>query len=440
MKELNDENITIIFLSLLLFCGVSFYMARAEDMTVPQGQPDANITVDLNRYAGVWYELYDSTNDQQDADEYKKREGIEGICGDIKVTYTPQSDGTLRLVNECREQTAEGKSTTIEGSIRSTNAQNTILKVTFDPLYLRLFSFDYWILWVDPDYKLALLGSPKSFGYTVLSRTTVADPKLLEQAKAIAYAKGYKDEYTKMIPQSAASQVSSPEMTPGAKKTGLRKSEDKNVQKLRTDIIALAQSFSGQADPDYSKQQALEILVAKLLAAAPQPPVKERLDDLYGTWKQVWGPYDYRHDESRAIDPELGIDEIYQSVFPGGYYYNISPIYRDGDRGQMRTGLLRGEYERDDKNPNRLNVHFTSYRGIQGRPADGAPIWTLAPVAEADALSNETSIVPWLVVRLFFGTGSLDEIYTDAELRILYGSNGKSDAKKALYIMTKVYP
>lgn len=222
---------------------------------------------------------------------------------------------------------------------------------------------------------------------------------------------------------------------PMAEAAASRKS---NVEHIKHQIVQLAESFYGQGDPDYSKQKKIEVLVGRLLTLAPQPSIKDRLNYLYGTWKQVWGPYDYRNDDRRGVDPELGIEEIYQSIFPGGYYYNISPLYRDGDHKQVRTGLLRGEYELDKTNSNRLNVHFTSYRGIEGRPPENTAIWKLAPMEESDTLDNEATIVPWLIVQLFFGSGSLDEIYTDNDLRICYGSNGNSDARKAIYVMTKV--
>lgn len=223
-----------------------------------------------------------------------------------------------------------------------------------------------------------------------------------------------------------------------SKADDMKINEIQTVQQLKTQIIALAQSFQGQGDPDYSKQMLLEALVSKLLDLNPQPPVKERLNILYGVWKQVWGPYDYKSEDSRGIDPELGIAEIYQSVFAGGYYYNISPLYKKGDHNQERTGYLRGEFELDDEYPNRINVHFTRYPGINGRPTDGIPIWKLAPQAENDQLENEITIVPWIIVQLFFGTGSLDEVYTDQDLRITFGSNGKPKSKKAIYIMTRV--
>ena len=190
-------SLACLIMSLLLIS-----MAHAKQMIPDNRQPDENVIIDLNRYAGTWYQLYDSTNDQNDSDEFKKREGVTGECVDTKVIYTPQPDGTLRLKNECREQKPDGKLVTITGLARSTNPQNTMLKVRFDPFYLRPFEFDYWILWVDRDYKLALLGGTKSSGYTILSRTPVADENLLSEAKSIAKAKGYKEEYTKPIQQS----------------------------------------------------------------------------------------------------------------------------------------------------------------------------------------------------------------------------------------------
>lgn len=164
--------------------------------------PDETIVIDLNRYAGVWYQLYDSINEQEESNEFKKREKITSECGDTRIIYTLQPDGRLHLRNECREQKQAGKLIAITGLARSINPQNTMLKVRFDPLYLRPFEFDYWILWVDQDYKLALLGSPKALGYTILSRTPVADENLLAKAKSIAIAKGYQDEYTKLTPQT----------------------------------------------------------------------------------------------------------------------------------------------------------------------------------------------------------------------------------------------
>ena len=208
------------------------------------------------------------------------------------------------------------------------------------------------------------------------------------------------------------------------------------INKLKSEIVALAKTFEGEPDPDYKIQNTLEPLVEKLLALSPQSPVKDRLPLLYGTWKQVWGPYDYRNDD-RGIDPELGIEEIYQVISPDGYYYNVSPLYKNGDKNKVRIGLLRGEYRLDSKDPNALNVEFTKYPGVEGRPAS-VDIWTLAEKAESCTLENKINIVPTWIVKIFFGGGALQEIYTDENLRILYGANDTEFKDRYLYIMTKV--
>ncbi|MFZ4405097.1 MAG: hypothetical protein ACOYOK_13420 [Pseudobdellovibrionaceae bacterium] len=215
--------------------------------------------------------------------------------------------------------------------------------------------------------------------------------------------------------------------------------EDKQakIQELKEHIVSLAQSYQGQGDKDFSRQKSLEVLVQQLLQLAPQPPVKDRLNVLYGVWKQVWGPYDYRNDQ-RGVDPELGVDEIYQTVFPGGYYYNTSPLYKNGDRSKVRIGLLRGKFQLSEDNANFLNVRFTKYAGINGRPDADTNLWDLAPLAEAGTLENQITIVPTIIVRLFFGGGALNEIYTDKDLRILYGQSSDEFRAPYLYVMTKV--
>jgi hypothetical protein len=203
----------------------------------------------------------------------------------------------------------------------------------------------------------------------------------------------------------------------------------------KSNLIAAAQKYEGQGDPDYKIQNELQPLVDTLLAVAPkQGPIKDRLPILAGTWKQVWGPYDYRN-KNRGVDPELGVLEIYQYVSIDGYYYNVSPQYKNGDKTNERIGFLRGEYVLNSKNENGLDVEFTRFKGVNGRPTDD--IWTLAPLSEAGQVENEITIVPTWIVKLFFGGGTLIEVYTDKDLRVLYGT-GSNFESPYLYVMTRV--
>lgn len=210
---------------------------------------------------------------------------------------------------------------------------------------------------------------------------------------------------------------------------------EQDAEQVKIEIIALAQTFTGQGDPDFRKQHALDVLVNKLLALRPQPPIKDRLSSLYGPWQQVWGPYEYRKND-RSVDPTLGVDEIYQVVFPGGYYYNVSPNYKNGDRSKERIGLLRGEFKLDSREPNTLRVQFTKSTRIPAR-INGKNLWDLAELSEARTLPNEQTTLPSWLVKILLGGGALREVYTDQDLRIAYGSNGKAIAKEALYVLVR---
>lgn len=216
----------------------------------------------------------------------------------------------------------------------------------------------------------------------------------------------------------------------------LASTHQETVGDLKTQIFNLAKSYEGQGDPDQSKQKTIEVLVDKLIKENPMRPVADRISLLAGAWKQVWGPYDYRNDNG-GVDPKLGVNEIYQVVFADGYYYNVAPYYPKNDKSREQIGLLRGEFKLDGSDANGLRVKFTKYPGVQPRP-NNMNIWDLAALAEADHLENEITIVPTFIVKLFFGGGKLEEVYTDSDMRILYGSKGKKNARRSIYIMSRV--
>ena len=150
----------------------------------------------------------------------------------------------------------------------------------------------------------------------------------------------------------------------------------------------------------------------------------------------MWGPYDYRN-EKRGVDPELGVDEIYQIVFKDGYYYNASPNFKKGDKTKERIGLLRGEYKLAPQDAGLLRVKFTNLYGVNVRPTD-KHLWELPALAESGRLENRKTVIPGFIVRLFFGGGALRDANTDEDMRLLYGSNGKDFTKEFIYVMTRM--
>jgi len=207
------------------------------------------------------------------------------------------------------------------------------------------------------------------------------------------------------------------------------------IEALKSDILTLAESFRGEGDPDLSKQKAIDVYVNQLLKLKPQVPVKERLPLLYGAWEQVWGPYDYRS-KKRGVDPELDADNIFQVIFKGGYYYNVS--YKLDRAGRIKnTTLLRGEFKLDEKNQNALKVKFTNLRKINGTQPANLKLIDLPALSEARKLEGEKVVLPSFIVRLTFGGGTLNEVYTDEDLRILYGTGSDESVSNYLYILKR---
>lgn len=207
------------------------------------------------------------------------------------------------------------------------------------------------------------------------------------------------------------------------------------LEELKSELVVRASKYTGKGDPDFKIQNELEPYVNQILSLSPQLPVKDRLPLLFGVWKQVWGPYDYQND-NRGVDPSIGPDEIYQVVDQDGFYYNVSANYKNGNKKKERINYLKGQYRLSKKNPNGLDVKFLKFPGMSKRPV-GRPIYDFVKEAEDDTLPNQITIVPTFIVRLFFGGGTLLEVYTDEDIRILYGSNNDEFKNKYLYVMVR---
>ena len=118
--------------------------------------------MDLDRYAGRWYEIARLPNRFQDDC---------GCC--VTATYTRREGGRLTVVNACR--TAGGTPKTVEGEAKLAREDGPAskLKVRFAPRFLSFLGFvwgDYWILDLAEDYSHALVGSPDRKYLWVLSR------------------------------------------------------------------------------------------------------------------------------------------------------------------------------------------------------------------------------------------------------------------------------
>jgi apolipoprotein D and lipocalin family protein len=166
-----------IFLSgfLILMTSMS---GSACNSTAPDSLPPLQTVskIDLNRYMGTWYEIA----------SFPQR--FQKGCVASMATYTLHQNGKVDVLNQCRNETLDGKLRTAKGSAWIVDKQtNAKLKVRF----FWPFSGDYWIIELGSDYEYAVVGHPKRTYLWILSRTQQMDSRtyqgILERLKLQYY-------------------------------------------------------------------------------------------------------------------------------------------------------------------------------------------------------------------------------------------------------------
>lgn len=140
-------------------------------------------SVDLNRYAGTWYEIARLPN------WFQKK-----CSQNVTATYVLQDDGTIQLINRC--QNKDGEVEEVEGVAKLDNSDSSRakLKVRFAPRFLSWLPFvwgKYWIIDLGADYDYAVVGEPGRKYLWILSRTPVLDEAKLQAILERIKAQGY---------------------------------------------------------------------------------------------------------------------------------------------------------------------------------------------------------------------------------------------------------
>ncbi len=139
-------------------------------------------TVDLSRYAGTWYEIAKFPNNFQ-----KK------CVRNITSEYQLADDGTIKIINRCYTENSANE--VAEGQARVTDRRsNARLQVRFAPAWMAWLPMvwgDYWIIDLDKDYTVAVVGSPSRDYLWILSRTPELPVAQYEMAVNNATRQGF---------------------------------------------------------------------------------------------------------------------------------------------------------------------------------------------------------------------------------------------------------
>ena len=157
-------------LLLVLAAGYSNAVAGPSVSAEPLTTVDS---VDLERYAGLWYEVAKIPN------RYQKK-----CVSGTTARYSLRDDGRMEVLNSC--MTKAGKPKKAKGIARVVDAETDAkLKVSFVKLLgKRMFWADYWIVGLGDEYEYAIVGQPsRKYGW-ILSRS----PQMTEEQKTEIYA------------------------------------------------------------------------------------------------------------------------------------------------------------------------------------------------------------------------------------------------------------
>ncbi|WP_287985875.1 lipocalin family protein [Diaphorobacter sp.] len=148
-------------------------MAGCANTSPPPGV-EAVTPFDLQRYQGRWYELA------------RLDHSFERGMTDVSATYTPQADGSVRVVNR-GFAAASGQWREAVGKALFTGAPTTgSLKVSFfGPFY-----GGYHVAALDPDYRWALVLGPDTSYCWILARDKQLDAAQRDAIVARAQALG----------------------------------------------------------------------------------------------------------------------------------------------------------------------------------------------------------------------------------------------------------
>ncbi len=141
-----------------------------------QEKPKVVPVVDLKRYTGTWYEIARLPNPFE--------RGLK--C--ITATYSLRPDGKITVLNKGRKITDPSKESAANGVARVPD-KNVPAKLRVQ--FFWPFSGDYWILYLDKDYRYVLVGEPSYKYLWILSREKTMDKTTYDMLIEKAVEQGF---------------------------------------------------------------------------------------------------------------------------------------------------------------------------------------------------------------------------------------------------------
>jgi apolipoprotein D and lipocalin family protein len=180
---LNNTYVKLLSFFMVAFL-ITFIFMKASDTNA---QPLQTVPhVDLQKYAGKWYEIA----------SYPQR--FQKGCHCTTAEYTLTDKGYVIVENKCNKDSVNGKISGIKGkAFVVENSGNAKLKVQFFwPVRGK-----YWIIDLADDYSYAVVSHPNRKYLWILSRTPKMDGVIYERILSRLREKGFDLTKLKVTPQ-----------------------------------------------------------------------------------------------------------------------------------------------------------------------------------------------------------------------------------------------
>lgn len=163
-----------------LFCTLALALLAGCASSSAEAPPASAGQVDLQRYQGTWYELA------------RLPMFFQRNCVQSEAHYALRDDGRIDVTNRCRDK--DGEWIEAKGVAEpQVEGKTDKLWVRFDNWASKILPIrgDYWVIYRDEDYRVALVGHPEHKYLWLLSRTPEVDQQTRDKLLSVAREQGY---------------------------------------------------------------------------------------------------------------------------------------------------------------------------------------------------------------------------------------------------------
>lgn len=116
----------------------------------------------------------------------------------MTARYAKRPDGRISVVNTCHKGDPDGPVEVAEGVARAVSPGK--LEVSFVP-WLPFAAGDYWVLYVDPAYSVAVVGAPGGKTGWILGRDPELETEKYDKSVSVLQSMGYDTSQLQLVAQ-----------------------------------------------------------------------------------------------------------------------------------------------------------------------------------------------------------------------------------------------